>query len=328
MRLVHALGAAVAATALVGSVAQATVTMSLVALPVDATAAAAIAPGQIVRTYQLKVSQTAGEKWDVGSLKLTLATGGTLSGYLYADPTVHSNTTGESKPYLNPGQTNASASFYDTYVTTPAFEVTPTAGNAASHLNVVGSSDFPNTGPASNTPTVPQTTTNTNAGNQTLNIVWGDQAGVQATTATDGTVTYKVAQFTIVGNTGGYIRGYSGGSNAANTAQFFGSNAPLQTLPQGTMYIPILGDTDADGAVGLQDLFNVRNNFGLNANGDADGNNVTDLADLFAVRNNFGNGVTPPAPGAALGSVVPEPTFLGLAGAGSLALIRRRRTAK
>src|SRR6476661_6399459 len=107
MRLVHALGAAVAATALVSSVAKATVTMSLVPINVNSTAANTIngGTGASVRTYQLKVTQTAGEKWDVGSMKLTLASNPGISGYLYADPTIHSNTTGEWKPYLNPGQT-------------------------------------------------------------------------------------------------------------------------------------------------------------------------------------------------------------------------------
>jgi len=326
MRLVHALGAAVAATALVSSVAKATVTMSLVPLPVNSTAAAAIAPGQTVRTFQLKVSQTVGEKWDVGSLKLTLATGGGLSGYLYANPTVHSNTTGESKPYLNPGQTNTSASFYDTYVTTPAFEANPTAGNAASHLNVVGSSDFPNTGTASNVATVPQTTGNAPATNQTLDIVWGDQAGVQAATDTTGATSYLTAQFTIVGNTGGYIRGYSGGSNAANTAQFFGSNAPLQTLPQGTMYLPILGDTDKNGAVNIDDFISVKNNFNGTGSGDTDGDNDVDIDDFINVKNNFNHAVTPPASGGALGSLVPEPASLSLLMLAGLAGVRRRRS--
>jgi len=323
MRLVHALGAAVAATTLVASVAKATVTASLVQIPVNSSAATAIGGTLPVRTFQLRVTQSGGEKWDVGSLKLSLVAGTSPAGYLYANPTVHSNTTGENKSYLAPGQTAADASFYDTYVTTPVFNATPTAGTAASHLNVVGSSDFPNTGPASNTPVVPSTATNTPGQNQTVNSVWGDQSGGQSTLP-DGT--YTVAQFTVVGSSGSFIRGYSGGSAAANTAQFFPSNAPSLTLPQGTMYLPILGDSNLDGFVDLADLNNVENNLGVNtATGDTNADGLIDLADLNNVENNLGNQVTPPATAGSLGSVVPEPTSIALLGLASLSCLRRRR---
>jgi uncharacterized membrane protein len=66
------------------------------------------------------------------------------------------------------------------------------------------------------------------------------------------------------------------------------------------------GDTNDDGIVDLNDLNNVRNNFGLsgdNVPGDTNGDGVIDLRDLNAVRNNFGRG----------GSPVPEPSSLALA---------------
>lgn len=57
----------------------------------------------------------------------------------------------------------------------------------------------------------------------------------------------------------------------------------------------MLGDTDGDGVVGLNDLNNVRNNFGADiVAGDADHDGDTDLDDLNAVRNNFGASL--PAP--------------------------------
>jgi fibronectin-binding autotransporter adhesin len=51
---------------------------------------------------------------------------------------------------------------------------------------------------------------------------------------------------------------------------------------------PVLGDTNGDGTVDLEDLNNVRNNFGESGLGDTNGDNVVDLDDLNNVRNNFG----------------------------------------
>jgi hypothetical protein len=50
----------------------------------------------------------------------------------------------------------------------------------------------------------------------------------------------------------------------------------------------MLGDTDGDSDIDLDDLNNVRNFFGGGAEGDADHDGDTDLDDLNAVRNNFG----------------------------------------
>jgi len=325
MRLVHALGAAVAATTLVASVAQATITMSLVPIPVDAGAAATIGGGQTVRTFQLRATQT-GEKWDVGSMEVTLAANAKLSGYFYADPTVHSNATGENKSYLNPGQTPSSPSFYDTYVTTPVFNASPTAGTAATNLNVPGSSDFPGVGTATQTPTVPQTGSNSAGSNQTLDIVWGDPRGVQSALP-DGS--YTVAQFTIVGNTGAFLRGYSGGSSAANTAQYFTNNGtgPIAaSTAQGLMYIPIRGDVNLDGAVDQLDINAMLAHFakaGTYADGDLTQDGLIDQNDINQVLATFTNNIGT-APAVSLGSVVPEPSICGLLLVGAAGMISRR----
>ena len=85
------------------------------------------------------------------------------------------------------------------------------------------------------------------------------------------------------------------------------------------------GDTDGDGDVDLDDLFAVRNNFGVTsgatiADGDVEptpgGDGDVDLDDLFMVRNNFGTGMME----------VPEPVTLSLLCVGGLALLRRRRS--
>lgn len=56
----------------------------------------------------------------------------------------------------------------------------------------------------------------------------------------------------------------------------------------------LAGDTDADGDVDLEDLNNVRNQFGGLGLGDSDGDRDVDLEDLNAVRNQFG--ASAPAP--------------------------------
>jgi hypothetical protein len=84
----------------------------------------------------------------------------------------------------------------------------------------------------------------------------------------------------------------------------------------------IAGDTDGDDDVDLNDLNNVRNNFGAAGAGVAGDaypfNGIVDLEDLNAVRNNFGAGSS---------SSVPEPATwaLGLASVVVAALALRRR---
>ncbi|MDZ4780430.1 MAG: hypothetical protein SGJ19_09285 [Planctomycetia bacterium] len=69
------------------------------------------------------------------------------------------------------------------------------------------------------------------------------------------------------------------------------------------------GDTDGDGDVDLEDLNNVRNNFGEQGSpilGDTNGDHLVNLEDLNAVRNNFGE-TAPQSPW-----IVPEPAAMAL----------------
>jgi len=102
---------------------------------------------------------------------------------------------------------------------------------------------------------------------------------------------------------------------AAFLVDDFQVNVPSTAVP---------GDTDGDGDVDLDDLFAVRNNFGVASGatrdmGDVaphpDGDGMVDLDDLFMIRNNFGTGL----------AAVPEPLTLSLLAAGGLALLRRQR---
>lgn len=93
-----------------------------------------------------------------------------------------------------------------------------------------------------------------------------------------------------------------------------------------------LGDTNGDGAVNLDDLNNVRNNFGSNGIGDTDGDGDVDLDDLNNVRNNFGASGGGGGPGGTFTGIVqygaipeglaavPEPTAIGLATVAASAL--------
>lgn len=85
--------------------------------------------------------------------------------------------------------------------------------------------------------------------------------------------------------------------------------------------VTVEGDTDGDDDVDLDDLNNVRNNFGAvgaGVVGDTNNDAVVDLDDLNNVRNNFGAT-------AGGGQAAPEPAGLLLAGIGMLGLLLRRR---
>jgi hypothetical protein len=86
--------------------------------------------------------------------------------------------------------------------------------------------------------------------------------------------------------------------------------------------LDVLGDTNGDRIVDLEDLNNVRNHFGDMGLGDANGDGLVDLQDLNAVRNNFGfDGTSQLA--------VPEPSSLTLfiAALGAVLFLRRWSTA-
>jgi uncharacterized protein YjbI with pentapeptide repeats len=90
----------------------------------------------------------------------------------------------------------------------------------------------------------------------------------------------------------------------------------LYTTGEVTLLLP--GDTNGDQTVDLNDLNNVRNNFGGTRVGDTNGDQVIDLIDLNNVRNFFG---------ASMPQAVPEPSSVVLAAAAlvSIAALRRRR---
>ncbi len=103
----------------------------------------------------------------------------------------------------------------------------------------------------------------------------------------------------------------------AFSVPFFGPNLLLRTVADDQP-----GDTNGDGSVDIQDLNNVRNQFGATGNpvlGDtAPFDGVVSIDDLNAVRNNFGAGS---------GNAVPEPSAVYLmigCGLASCVLLARR----
>jgi hypothetical protein len=92
------------------------------------------------------------------------------------------------------------------------------------------------------------------------------------------------------------------------------------TLVAEGLYDPptVPGDTDGNGTVDLEDLNNVRNNFGGTGLGDTNSDGLVDLEDLNAVRNNFGSG----------GSPVPEPGAFALLAIGLLGSFYRLRASR
>src|SRR5256885_1763701 len=85
MRWIHAVAAAVAATGLATSVAKATLTVSLVPIPITAAAKTADPNLNDARAFDMKVTQT-GEKWNVTTMQGSLGATGNLSGSFYQSP--------------------------------------------------------------------------------------------------------------------------------------------------------------------------------------------------------------------------------------------------
>jgi Dockerin type I domain len=88
---------------------------------------------------------------------------------------------------------------------------------------------------------------------------------------------------------------------------------------------PIPGDVNRDGTVNLDDLNEVKNNFGNvgapGIPGDDDGDGMVNLTDLNRVKNNFGNS----GPGF---SNLPEPATVMLSGATAVAMLGRRKRSR
>jgi len=308
MRWIHAVAAAVAATGLISSVAKASLTVSIKPLQITSQAKTADANLNGARSFEMDVTQTGGEKWNVTTMQLTLPTtdslGHALTGSFYqaAGASVQNGA-----HVLQPTFANTSPLFYDTAVTSPMSQI----NSDGSRANVLGNSDYPSTAGAGSVAV---------QSSNVLNVAWGDVLGTSSTTTTDG-VAYPIARFTITGNVGAYFQGYVAGNLNLTGKQSF------------TTYIPLSGDADSDGVVGGGDSTIVRNNFGqsvtVGTNGDVDFATIVGGGDSTTVRNNFGNQLNSPGappPGSALGSLVPEPaSAVVLLVAGALACGRRRR---
>jgi hypothetical protein len=291
MRWSHAVTAAVLGTGLVGSVAQASLTVSLVQVPISAAAKTADSALNNARSFDLMVTQSGGEKWNVSVLQFSLASGGGFTGSFY-------NTSPSSNIVVNNPPVGGENVGFDTAFTSPRYGQT----SDGSHIDILGNSDYPSAAGAGATPST---------GPQLMSVAWGDHQGT-SDPAGDGT--YKIARLTVTGNTGAYIDGYSAGNINANNAQTFHN-----------LYLPILGDTSGDGRVNITDLNNVENHFGSATSiGDTNADGNITIADLNAVENNFGLQLLPP-PGSALGSLVPEPSCLALLGITGILLGRRGR---
>ena len=144
MRGILAVGAAVAATALVGQVARATLSISLVPVVISSQARTADSTLNNARTFDVDVTQT-GEQFAVADLQFSLVNANGLTGTFYA-PTNHSDTPiGVSSLSMGTGSLAANLA-YDTYFTTPQYGTTGgtlETDGSQSAVTIAGGSDYP-----------------------------------------------------------------------------------------------------------------------------------------------------------------------------------------
>ena len=253
--------------------------------------AASFANGE--RTFDLKVTTTSGTKWSSADLQFNgigLANTGNFAG------TAFFNLPSGDADIVN--LAGAGSAAFDTGMTSPL-------GGAG--VSVLGKAQYPvesGVGAA----VFSSTATPTND----IDVAWGD---FNANGAVDGT--YTIARFTVVGNGGAYLTGRVGATN--------NSIAPVDFT---NLYMPILGDTNADGIVNAVDFTDVLNNLGNPGGvGDTNYDDTVNAIDFTNVLNNLGNDIaTVPLPGGTLGAVVPEPTSLGFVGVVAMGFLARRRT--
>ena len=87
------------------------------------------------------------------------------------------------------------------------------------------------------------------------------------------------------------------------------------------IYTTLDGDTDGDGKVDLQDMFNLRNNYQTGRNlGDTNGDGVVDEVDLLRIRKAFGKNQSSVSTAA-----IPEPSSIGLLLLAGAWQIRRKK---
>jgi len=97
-----------------------------------------------------------------------------------------------------------------------------------------------------------------------------------------------------------------------------------------TISLLAAGDTNADGAVDVEDYENLIAQFGAapgEQSADFNGDGIVDLTDFALLRANFGQTVGP-APGGQLGAAAPEPATLTAMLLGALAVIGPRRSSR
>jgi len=290
MRYSHVLGAA-AVVGLAAVTAQAGMSVSLV--PVVKTGAAMAADANLIntRSYDLMVTTTGGTKWASADLQFSLATSGNFAGTTFYNPTGDAN--------IEPTSFGAENLKYDTYVSSPR-----RSASAAGSPAILGKAQYPvESG-------VGAAVFPSNAALGTsVDVAWGDTDANAVTS--DGT--YRVARFTVSGKGGANLSGRIGATN--------NSIAPVTFS---NLYLPILGDMNADRLVDGLDFdawfFNLST---TNVAGDANLDGIVDGLDFDAWFFNLSN--TLPAAGSSLGAVVPEPGTLSVFSAAVLGLGLRRR---